>query len=129
MFDSSLCADEKLKQRKLVAIDPQTHFFFFCKYFIPQFIDIWSCFTLLVQRVNELNSGNGRSAFQRQWQELTKVTHIWELISLLLKCLECFLLPIREKLLSQSHNLKLHSLQEANNKFINHNLVPMSVLV
>ena len=53
----------------------------FCKYCISQFIDIRSCFVLLVQRANELNSGNHRRAFQREWWKLTKVTHICQLIS------------------------------------------------
>ena len=74
----------------------------FYKYFILQFIDIWSCFVLLVKRANKLNSGNHGSALQREWCELTKVTHIYQLISFLFKCLECFLLPIREKLLTES---------------------------
>ena len=51
---------------------------------------------------NELNSRSHGSALQREWWELTKVMHICQLISFLFKCLECFLLPIREKLLKES---------------------------
>ena len=62
MFDSSLCADQKLKHPSWWQSISRP--ILFCKYFISQFIDTWSWFVLLVQRANELNSGNHRSAFK-----------------------------------------------------------------
>ena len=76
----------------------------FCKYFLLQFIDIWSCFVLFVQISHELNSGNHRRAFQRKRVMGTHQSNAYlSTRQGFFKCLECcFLLPIREKLLTES---------------------------
>ena len=102
----------------------------FCKYCISQFIDIRSCFVLLVQRANELNSGNHRRAFQREWWKLTKVTHICQLISFFFFQVSGMLsFADSRETTDMSLKLILHFWQEANKKFINHTLVSISVLV
>ena len=102
----------------------------FCKYCISQFIDIRSCFVLLVQRANELNSGNHRRAFQREWWKLTKVTHICQLISFFFFQVSGMLsFADSRETTDMSLKLILHFWQEANKKFIKHTLVSISVLV